>query len=91
MQNRWIMYASQVMPGNTSFRLSCHQSLDWCKDSLAQFSREIYADDVYATLYPFTEEMWAEARKYEETGCPFDYPSKIIERGPRGALRIISA
>lgn len=88
MTNRWIMYASQDMPGNTSARVTCHESLEWCKESLEQFSRAIHANDVSATLYPYSDDDWQEARNFEDVGCPFDYPSRIIERGPRGGLRI---
>ena len=88
--NRWIMYASQNIPGNQSFRLTCHESLARCVESLDQFSRDIYADDVSAWLYVFDDESWYEARRYEDTGCPFDYPARLIERGPRGGWRVQS-
>lgn len=32
-------------------------------------------------------EEWAEAQKFAEIGCPFDYPSYILSIGPRGGIR----
>lgn len=88
MANKWIMYAQQPFG---SFRVTCHQSLAWAMESLRNYSRAVYCDDVTATLYAYDDESWREARAFESTGCPFDYPDKIIERGPRGALRITNA
>jgi hypothetical protein len=85
------MYAQQVMPGNMSFRVTCHESLEWCTTSLERFATAVYTDDVTADLYPVTDEDWQLAREYETVGCPFDYPSKTIDRGARGALRITNA
>lgn len=89
MANRWIMYAQINMPGNISFRVTAHESLEWCKASLDTFSRNVGDDNVSATLYAYSEEAWKSAREYEEIGCPLDYPDRIIERGPRGALKIV--
>lgn len=86
MTQRWIMYAQQIMPGNLSFRVTSHESLAWCKESLDRFSRAIHTDDVCATLYTYSDDAWKSAREYEDIGCPFDYPDRIIERGPRGGL-----
>lgn len=85
--NRWIMYASQNFPGSMSFRVTCHESLEWCKESLEDFGRAVHAD-VSAFLYAYSDEAWKSAREYEEIGCPFDYPDRLIERGPRGGWRV---
>lgn len=91
-RNRWIMYSFVGMPGETTGRLTCHESLEWAKESLRDFSRNTYSyEAAYATLYPFTPEAWSEAREFETSGCPFDYPSKLIEFGPKGGLRVTNA
>lgn len=85
-RNRWIMYAETAIPGQ--FRVTAHESLKWCKASLERFSRDVGMEGVSANLYPYSDEDWKEAREFEKDGCPFDYPTYQIERGPRGALRI---
>lgn len=85
-KNRWIMYASIVMPGNQSSKLTCHESLEWCKKSLESFSEQCGMDTVYATLYAYSDDAWLSAREYEDIGIPFDCPDRIIERGPKGGL-----
>ena len=86
-RNRWIMYAQIDMAGNQSFRVTAHKSLEWCKTSLEKFARTM-GMDVSATLYPFDDESWKLARDFQDVGCPFDYASRKIERGPRGAFHI---
>lgn len=91
-RNRWIMYSHQGFPGDMFPRVTCHESLEWCKASLWRFSRETGAyEQASATLYPFTAEDWQQARNFEDVGCPFDYPSKVIEFGPRGGLVVQNA
>lgn len=90
MANRWIMYAQINMPCNQSFRVTAHESLEWCKASLDKFSRAVGDDNVSATLYTYTDEAWRSAREFEEVGCPLDCADRIIERGPRGALRMVN-
>lgn len=88
MANRWIMYAFTSFPGGQQFRVSTHESLEWCIESLAKFSKSTGDYRVSASLYPFDEKSWKVAREYQNIGCPFDYPTKIIERGILGAFRI---
>lgn len=85
--NRWIMYASANMPGNLSFQVTCHESLEWCVESLERFERAC-GMDVSASLYVFDDEAWKAARKFQDVGCPFDYPDRLIERGSRGGWRV---
>lgn len=88
-RNRWIMYAFDSFGG---FRVTAHESLDWCKESLAKFSLNTGDYRVSASLYPYTDEDWKVAREYQNVGCPFDYPTKVIERGRlSGAFRIENA
>jgi hypothetical protein len=87
-RQRWIVYAQQIMPGNQSFRVTCHESLEWCKESFRRFSDAIGTDDVSASLYAYSDEAWQAAREFEGIGCPLDYPDRQIDRGPRGALVI---
>lgn len=85
---RWIMYTSQNFPGNISFDLSRHTSLDDAKSAFADYCKAVYNDDSHATLYPYSDEDWSSAEDFRDTGCPFDYPSRIIERGPLGGIRV---
>jgi hypothetical protein len=43
------------------------------------------------SLYGYTEEDWAEAQEFKTSGCPFDYPAKLVKNGPRGGVRVIEA
>lgn len=44
-----------------------------------------------AFLYPYDSQSWQDAMEFADTGNPFDYPSKVIERGPRGGARLTNA
>ncbi|MGA4923251.1 hypothetical protein, partial [Bacillus subtilis] len=86
---RWISYTQQNLPGNQSFQLGFHSSLDEAKLEYASFCKGVYSDECSMTLYwcgrpGLRENMIAQAKDFEEVGCPFDYPDRVIERGPRG-------
>lgn len=83
---RWIMYVSQNTPGNLSFTLERVTSLDAARFAYADYCRAVYTDECSATLYTYTDEAWAEAEDFRDTGCPFDYPDRLIERGPNGGI-----
>ena len=83
---RWIMYISQNIPGNTLFDLQRVTSLDAARVAFADFCRAVYSDECSATLYAYTDEGWTEAESFRDTGCPFDYPDRVIERGPMGGI-----
>lgn len=85
---RWIVYVQQNIPGDLSFTLSRVSSLEAAREAIAEFSRDVGYDDCSATLYPYSEDTWREAQEFEDVGCPFDYPDRIIERGPRGGWRV---
>lgn len=52
--------------------------------------RDYFADSDYdnASVYAclFDVDMWRSALEYRETGCPFDYPTYVMDRGPRGGV-----
>jgi hypothetical protein len=90
-RNRWIMYAHQGFPGELYARVTCHESLDWAKWSLKKYAdATVVREQASATLYPFTPEDWESAREMEKVGCPFGYPSRLIEFGPKGGIRVES-
>ncbi len=94
---RWIVYLNHPMGGFEVIRAPSIESakralVRYCEDT--GFYHDLQASGQYgcsASLYPFTQEDWDEALEYEEIGCPFDYPSKIIERGPRGGVKVTNA
>ncbi len=88
---RWIAYTQQNIPGSTSFDLSVHNSLREAEEWHRDFCRNVGTDDVSMALYPYTDENYDTAMDFADAGCPFDYPSKIIERGPRGGLQFVNA
>lgn len=86
---RWIIYLHQPMGGFEVRRVS---SIEEAKSALHQWSRDVYVyEQATASLYPYSKEDWAEAKEYEEIGCPFDYPSKVMEFGPRGGIKVTNA
>lgn len=91
---RWIGYTSQSIPGNPSFELGFYTSLDEAKEALLDFCKGVYSDECSMTLYG-TPSVWKErkemiesAKDFKGVGCPFDYPDRIITRGPRGGIKI---
>lgn len=86
---RWIMYMYQPLGGFDVTRVA---SLEQARTELWRYGRATYTyEEATASLYPYTEEAWAEAESFRDTGNPFDYPSKVIERGPKGGMRVINA
>lgn len=88
----WISYASQSTPGNQSFQLGFHSSLAEAKGSYEGYCDAVGTNDCHMTLY-YTHKahegrMIETAKEFEGIGCPFDYPDKIIERGPRGGIKV---
>ncbi|MEN8656388.1 hypothetical protein ABCR94_38895 [Streptomyces sp. 21So2-11] len=87
---RWISYMSQNIPGNTSFTLGRHASLGAARNAYAEFCNAVGTDECSMTLYPFSEQNWKDAEEFKEAGC-VGYPSRIIERGPLGGVRVVEA
>lgn len=88
---RWIMYTHQDGPPQTSFDLTVHASLKYAKAYYESYCRVVHSNECSSRLYPFTDEDWADALDFKDIGCPFDYPSKIIERGPKGGIKVTNA
>ena len=94
---RWIMYLHDPLG---SFDVQRVTSLDAAKAALIEYGRNtgFYQDlqvggqyGCSGSLYPYSEEARAEAERFRDSGCPFDYPSKLVENGPRGGVRITNA
>jgi hypothetical protein len=85
---RWIAYTQQNIPGNPSFELSRHTSLADAVQHVADYGDAVMYDDCSATLYAYSDERWEQAQRFADAGCPFDYPDRLIERGPRGGWRV---
>lgn len=95
---RWIMYLYQPM--GQSFELARLRNLSEAKEALIRYGKEtgFYQDlqvggqyGCSGSLYPYSREDWIEAKRFEDVGNPFDYPSKLVENGPRGGVRITNA
>lgn len=91
---RWISYTQQNIPGNQSFELTFHASLDEVRIEFENFCCDVDTDDCSMTLYnvdhPDGQNMIELANEFADVGCPFDYPDKIVERGPRGGIRFVN-
>lgn len=94
---RWIMYLHNPMGG---FEVTRVHNLEEAKGELIEYGRatgfyqDLQVSGQYGcsgSLYPHSEEAWAEAEEFSTSGCPFDYPSKLVENGPRGGVRITNA
>lgn len=90
---RWISYTQQNIPGNQSFELNFHSSLEAALLVYKEIAYQLDTDDVSMSLYwcgrpGLRENMIAQAKDFADVGCPFDYPDRIIERGPRGGVKV---
>lgn len=84
---RWIVYYYTPMPGETGFTLRRVTSLKAAREGLVEFEQNSgFYDGCSGSLYPYTEENWADAEEFATVGCPFDYPSLLVEHGPRGGV-----
>lgn len=90
MKFRWIMYVAQDFPGNPYSDLSRHTSLRDAVEAFEQYCEDVYNDNCSAQLYAYSEEDWKVAEEFEFIGCPFDYPYRVIKRGPKGGVRVES-
>jgi hypothetical protein len=94
---RWIMYLHNPIGGFDVQRVTSHEA---AKAALIEYGRNTgYYQDLQVTgqygcsgeLYPYTNEDWADAEEYAEIGCPFDYPSYLVENGPLGGVKVTAA
>lgn len=89
----WITYASQNIPGSQSFDMEYFKTLEGAVQGYRNFCNEIMSDECTMTLYwcpngPEGYEMREQAEQFRDVGCPFDYPDRIIERGPKGGVLV---
>lgn len=94
---RWIMYLYNPLGGFEVMRVG---SLVAAKAALVEYGRatgfhqDLQVSGEYGCsgrLYPYTEENWGAAEEFRGMGCPFDYPSKLVQNGPRGGVRVVDA
>ena len=89
---RWIVYVWQAVPGGENSDPQRVGSLSEARDKADQFGMDMGGiTDVCGMIYPYSEEDWASAEQFRGIGNPFDYPTKVIEMGPSGGVRIINA
>lgn len=88
---RWIMYSNQDIPGGMTFDLTRHPSLREAVKFYREYCEAVFTDECSARLYLYFEEDWSSALDFKDSGCPFDYPAKLIERGPRNGVVIVNA
>lgn len=97
MTYRWIMYLHNPLGGFDVQRLT---SLGDAKAALIQYGKNtgFYQDLTVngdygptGSLYPYSDEDWQEAERMRTVGNPFDYPSYLVESGPRGGVSITPA
>jgi hypothetical protein len=87
-----IAYFYSGFPGEFG-ELKQFTSLTQVKNAFREFKRHSWVTDhpsgsVYCGM---SEEDWQDALEFENVGCPFDYPSYILELGPRGGVKLIPA
>lgn len=85
---RWISYTSANIPGEQSFRLGRHTSMADARAAYLKFCRDSGYDNSDMRLYGYSSDAWDSAKSFEDVGCPFDYPTKMITRGPRNGIKI---
>jgi hypothetical protein len=85
---RWISYSQLNIPGNVSFKLDRHKSIADAREAFETFCRNSGYPDSSMTLYVYSGDAWDSAKSFEDIGCPFDYPTKMITRGPRNGIKI---
>lgn len=84
---RWISYSQLHVPGNQWFKLDRHESLTAARVAFEKFCRSSGYDSSM-TLYAYSTDAWESAKDFEDTGCPFDYPDRMLSRGPRNGVKL---
>lgn len=93
---RWIIYMHNPLGGFDVDRVT---SLDAAKSALVEYCKNtgFHADlqvtgeyGCTATLYAYDPARWLTALNFRDAGCPFDYPDRLVKRGPRGGTRVES-
>ncbi|MBT2609908.1 hypothetical protein J7I97_16910 [Streptomyces sp. ISL-87] len=86
---RWIVYMYRGEEFSSEFGLITAENGRKAKEALKEYVGAGTSAEASASLYPYTPEDWADAQDFKDAGCPFDYPSKLIERGARGGFRVV--
>lgn len=87
---RWIVYLYGGHP-SWGFEVERFTSLKQASERFFRYAIVPGYDRASACLYPYSEDDWQEARECASLGCPFDYPSKIMELGPRQGVKVENA
>jgi len=83
---KYIAYWGQPMfPGIVPY---AYKSLQDLKEGFQEYCEAVGVDDCSGPVYSWSEEAWESALDFKYVGCPFDYPWFIVERGPRGGIKI---
>lgn len=85
---KWIMYLSQNTPDNITSEVTPVMSTDDAVRAFKEFCDAVGTEECTGRLYPWTVEDWQSALEFRDVGCPFDYPSYVVERGTRGGVRV---
>jgi len=90
MPDRWIGYIQQNIPGSFSFEVRFFPRLSNARMWYENYCYNVGNNDCSMTLYYAgnDQSMYDLAKEYEDIGCPFDYPDRVIERGPRGGIKV---
>lgn len=88
MKYKWIMYVAQSIPGNMSFELERATSDEHAKTLFTNYRDAVGGGECNATLYAYDGEAWESAEEFRDIGCPFDYPDRTVEVGPRGGVKL---
>lgn len=88
----WICYTSQNAYSGSGC-LTFHTSLKQAVEEYKSYCEGVGTNDCTMTLY-YTHKahegrMVASALEFEGVGVPFDYPDRMIERGPRGGVKVV--
>lgn len=95
---RWIMYLHHPLG---SFEVTRVRNFAEARAELDAYDRNTGVNKALqagseeygcsGSLYPYTEDTWAEAKEFGTSGCPFDGPSYLVKNGPRGGIKITEA
>lgn len=65
-----------------------YKNLRDLKAGFLEYCEGVGVDDCSGPVYGWTEESWESAVEFQGIGCPFDYPWLLVDRGPRGGVRV---
>lgn len=84
MAKKWILYSAQDFGTE---EITVHSSLKECEERI-RYNNSCTIDCWNGRIYPYTEENWEDAMDFKDAGCPFDYPSYLVETGVRGGVSV---